>query len=177
VRTGSFLWTQSEILTSELGSRKLAEEEMMKSSIGLLISATLVASTAVAEPPAPPPATSISPPISSVSPEIVPSEAGLPVKARAAAGKTVDGLTVVAPAVGKPCGSRDRECVALVVAELKRRYPEELKRFCFQRQMRAMRSEVVNEQLLEGLGGGAPPVPTAFGVNSALKTACAEEKK
>jgi hypothetical protein len=149
---------------------------MMKSSIALLISATLVASTAVAEPPAPPPATSISPPVSSVSPEIVPSEAGLPVKARAAAGKTVDGLTVVAPA-GKPCGYRDRECVALVVAELKRRYPGELKRFCFQRQMRAMRSEVVNEQLLEGLGGGDPPVPTAFGVNSALKTACAEEKK
>jgi hypothetical protein len=150
---------------------------MMKSSVGLLISATLIASTAVAEPPAPPAATSIAPPAWSVPSEIAPSQAASPVKAPAAAGKTVDGLTVVAPAVGKPCASRDRECIALVVAELKRRYPEELKRFCFQRQMRAMRSDVVHEQLLEGLGGGDPPVPTAFGVNSALTTACAGEKK
>jgi hypothetical protein len=92
-------------------------------------------------------------------------------------GRTVSGVTVTPAPVSKPCSSRDKACIELVVAELKRRYPVELKRFCFQRDMRAIRSRVLNDELLADLGDSGPGVPTAFGVNAALKTACAPDKK
>lgn len=88
----------------------------------------------------------------------------------------MSGVTVT-PTQPKPCGSRDKDCIAMIVAELKQRYPEELKRFCFGREMRTVRTEMVNQQLLDSLGGNDPPIPTTFGVNSALKLACASDKK
>src|SRR6185312_13067477 len=63
--------------------------------------------------------------------------------ARALPPKTVEGLTVV--------------------AQLKQLYPEQLKRFCFQRTMRSMRTQMLNDQLLEGLSSDNPPPSTSFG--------------
>src|SRR5277367_5518460 len=51
---------------------------------------------------------------------------------------TVSGLTV-SPLLRKPCAPRDKECVALVIAQVKALYPEELKKFCFQQTMTAER--------------------------------------
>jgi len=140
----------------------------MRTSIGLLMTLTLFATTAVAQPATTAqtaPATSPAP--ASTSPAPIP----------AAGSRTLDGLTVVAPLPQKPCSSRDKTCIAMVVAELKQRYPEQLKRFCFQRTMRSMRTQMVQDQLLDGLGGSSPPTPNSFGVNSALSTACAWDKK
>jgi hypothetical protein len=92
-------------------------------------------------------------------------------------GTTVSGLTVTAKPKLQPCSSRDKQCIDLVVAELKVQYPEELKRFCFQREQRAVRTQLAHDRIVEDLGGNNPPTPTAFGVNSAMKAACATEKK
>lgn len=92
-------------------------------------------------------------------------------------GATVSGVTVTANPKPKSCGSRDKHCIDLVVAELKQQYAEELKTFCFQRETRAVRTQFANAQLLEDLGGNGPPITTAFGVNSALKAACSTDKK
>ncbi|HXA38465.1 MAG TPA: hypothetical protein VNW53_05650 [Phenylobacterium sp.] len=90
-------------------------------------------------------------------------------------GSTVSGIVVQA-LPKKSCSSRDKECIALVVANLKQNYPEQLKAFCFQWKTQALRSEWVNDQLIESLGGATPPTPAAFGVNSAVAQACAEDK-
>jgi len=136
----------------------------MSATVGLLISASLLA--AVVEPAAGAATTPPTPPPAAAAPA-----------ARALPPKTVEGLTVVAPLPNKPCSSRDQACIALVVAELKQLYPEQLKRFCFQRTMRSMRTQMLNDQLLEGLSSDNPPPSTSFGVNSALRTACAWDKK
>lgn len=87
-------------------------------------------------------------------------------------GDTLSGVTVT-PLPTKPCGSRDTQCIAMVVAELKRRYPEQLKKFCFAEQTQAARNNFVNQQLFESLGGNGPPTPTSFPVSAVVKTACA----
>jgi len=92
-------------------------------------------------------------------------------------GRTISGVTVSPAPASKPCGSRDKQCIDLVVAELKRRYPEQLKKFCFQRDMRAIRSRVLNDELLADIGDAGPSIPTSFGPNAALKTACAPDRK
>ena len=92
------------------------------------------------------------------------------------AGDTVSGVTVM-PIPKKACSSRDKDCIAMVVAELKRDYPEQLKQFCFQEQTKAARNQFVNDQLLESLGGNGPPTPTASPVSPVVKTACAPDKK
>jgi hypothetical protein len=131
---------------------------MSKSAFALMIAASLMAGSAAAQPAA--------------APQAGPA-AETPAKTPPAKTKTVEGLTVVAPPPLKPCAVRDKDCVAQVVAELKQLYPEQLKKFCFQRQMRAMRTAMVADQL--GLDG--PPPSTAVGVNSALATACAPDRK
>jgi hypothetical protein len=139
----------------------------MSATLGLLISAALF--TGGPDPAAAPAvAPSVAPPPAATAPAAT---------AHGIAPKTVEGLTVVAPVPNKPCSSRDQACIALVVAELKQLYPEQLKRFCFQRTMRAMRSDILQADLLAGLGSDNPPMGTSFGVNSALKTACARDKK
>jgi hypothetical protein len=52
----------------------------------------------------------------------------------------------------------------MVVAELKRLYPEPLKRFCFQREMRDIRN-------------GAPVFGAEHQGGAALKIACAADKR
>ena len=132
----------------------------MKSRLAVAAAVLTVPFAAMAQSPAPP----------------APLPATAPAKPGAGA-HTVEGLTVTPLSPSKPCGSRDQQCIALVVAELKRRYPEQLKRFCFQRDMRAIRTQITNEDLLADLGDTGPSIPTAFGVNSALKTACAPDRK
>jgi hypothetical protein len=103
-----------------------------------------------------------------------------PIAEPGADGKTVSGLTVT-PRPRKTCSSRDQECVALVVAELKRLYPEQLKQFCFQEQTKAARTQLTGDQLYDALAlagqHNGPPNPTAFPISAALKTACATDKK
>jgi hypothetical protein len=91
-------------------------------------------------------------------------------------GDTVSGITVI-PMPKKACSSRDKDCIAMVVAELKRLYPEELKRFCFAEQTSAVRTQIVNQQLLESLGGNNPSIPVSSQVSPVIKTACASDKK
>jgi hypothetical protein len=144
----------------------------MNPTFGFLISATLIASAADAQPTAPTLATE--PPVATAVAGTyqVPASLADPTQAK---GKQVEGLTVTGKRPDtKTCSSRDRDCIARVVAELKQRYPEELKTFCSQREIRAVRTAMVADQL--GIGGG-PPVSTAIGVNSALATACAPDKK
>src|SRR4051812_49862702 len=94
----------------------------MRRAVGLAISASLFAGVALAEPAVPQAAA----PTTTASP--------------GTAGKTVEGLTVTGKVFPKTeCSPRDAACIRLVVAELKRLYPEQLKRFCFQRQLQAMR--------------------------------------
>ncbi len=45
-------------------------------------------------------------------------------------GSTVSGVTVQA-LPRKPCAPKDTDCVALVMAQVKELYPEQLKQFCF----------------------------------------------
>lgn len=92
-------------------------------------------------------------------------------------GATVSGVTVMANPMPKSCGSRDTHCIDLVVAKLKQQYAEELNTFCFLRETRAVRTQFASDQLLEDLGAIGPPIPTALGVNSALKAACSTGKK
>jgi hypothetical protein len=143
---------------------------MMDPAFGLLISATLIASSAIAQPAAPAPATEMAPAVAGT--DAAPASLSAPSLAKV---KQVEGLTVTGkrPAT-KTCSSRDSACIAEVTAELKQLYPEQLKKFCFQRRMRAMRTAMVADQLSFGDG---PPSGAAFGVNSALATACAPDKK
>ena len=95
-------------------------------------------------------------------------------------GNTVSGITVK-PLPRKTCAARDKDCVAMVVAQLKEFYPEQLKQFCFQWETQRVRTELTNTQLMDALDAAGqnngPPTPTGFGVNSAVKTACAPDKK
>ncbi|MGZ6018883.1 MAG: hypothetical protein ACXWKN_17175 [Phenylobacterium sp.] len=89
---------------------------------------------------------------------------------------TVSGITVT-PLPKKACAARDKDCITMVVAELKRLYPEELKRFCFEEQTKQARTQFVNDQLLESLNSNNPPPPMSFQVSPAIKSACAADKK
>jgi hypothetical protein len=102
--------------------------------------------------------------------------ASTPAAKSQSAGNTVSSITVT-PTPKKVCAARDKDCVARVVAELKRLYPEQLKQFCFQEQTKAVRTQFTNDQLFDSLNGNGPPTPTAFPVSAALKTACATDKK
>ena len=133
----------------------------MRLGLTFIAAMTLLASAATAQTSAPPPATGASPP---------------PAAAKPTAGDTLSGVTVM-PMPKKACSSRDKDCIALVVAELKRLYPEELKQFCFQEQTSAVRTQIVNQQLLESLNGNNPSIPISSQVSPVIKTACASDKK
>jgi hypothetical protein len=86
----------------------------------------------------------------------------------------VEGLTVVAPPPPlKPCAARDKDCIAQVVAELKQLYPEQLKKFCFQRQMRAMR----NTALFGESSPDSPQLGTTYSIGDSLRIACVPDRK
>ena len=114
---------------------------MSNATFGVLISALLLASPALAQPA---PAATPAPSESAAKP--------------APPAPTVSGI-VVEGLPKKTCSSRDRECIAIVVAELKQNYPEQLKAFCAQWKMQAVRTQFVHDQLAESLGGNNPPPP------------------
>ncbi|MBS0331607.1 MAG: hypothetical protein JSS35_02455, partial [Proteobacteria bacterium] len=68
----------------------------------------------------------------------------------------------------------DKECIALVVAELKAKYPEQLKKFCFQSRMNVERQDMQalangwcdNRENIAGCTHTVPPV---------IKLACAAD--
>jgi hypothetical protein len=130
----------------------------MSPRTGLLILATLFATAAFADP--------------GVGPVPPSAAAPAPEKAPPAEPKTVEGLTVTRRALPTTeCSPRDKQCIQLVVAELKRLYPEQLKRFCFQRQMRDIRSNILNET-----DPGQTPFTSIFSSPAPLKLACSSDK-
>ena len=138
----------------------------MRATLSLAISATLFAGIAFAQ-PALAPAAPVRPAAQSTS--------STSPQAPATGGKTVEGLTVTGKAFPKSeCASRDTQCIKLVVAELKRLYPEQLKRFCFQRQMQAMASTLQ-------FGDADPARPAQTGMTftraAPLAIACASDPK
>jgi hypothetical protein len=141
---------------------------MSNATFGLLIAAVLAASPALAQ-PAPDPATP------AVSTPVAPPTTPAPTAKPAASGPTVSGI-VVEGLPKKSCSSRDKDCIAVVVAELQEHYPEQLKAFCANWQMQAVRSKWVNDQLLASLGSSHQPTPPSFGVNSAVTKACSTDK-
>lgn len=84
---------------------------------------------------------------------------------------TVTGVTVEAPKLPtKECSPKDKACINLVIAELKLRYPEQLKRFCFAREMRGLRNEMA-------FGAeDATQSGTDYSIGPSLKLACANDK-
>ncbi|HLZ75954.1 hypothetical protein [Phenylobacterium sp.] len=138
----------------------------MKAAL-LAAAIALLAGAAAAQTPAPPPT------------QIPGAEAPSAHVAAArpkAGGETVSGVTVM-PLPTKACAARDKDCIAMVVAELKQRFPEELKRFCFEEHTKQARTQFVNDQLLDSLNSNNPPPPTSFQVSPVIKTACATDKK
>lgn len=129
----------------------------MRAGLYFAFALSLLAGAAAAQTPAPAPA--------APAPQAAPRT-----------GATVGGVTVM-PMPKKTCSSRDKTCIAMVVAELKRDYPEQLKQFCFQEQTKAVRNQFVNDQLLESLNGNGPPTPTAAPVSPIVKIACAPDPK
>ena len=94
----------------------------------------------------------------------------------ASEGPTVSGVTV-SPAPRKPCAPKDKDCIALVVADLKRLYPEQLKTYCFQQKMTVLRRDMQAQAAgwCDGPIGGASAICSHY-VPPALKLACATEK-
>jgi hypothetical protein len=147
---------------------------MTRASLGLLIPMVLVAGAAFAQPPAAPPPEA---PLAAAAP--VTAETPTP-PGKAVAGKpgpkVVEGLTVVGKgAQPKPCGERDKACIAMVVAELQARYPKQLKLWCHQEQDRAAWSNIEAGSIYADpfhspIGGSAQLKPI-------MKTACEPAKK
>ncbi|HEY8004577.1 MAG TPA: hypothetical protein VIE16_10135 [Phenylobacterium sp.] len=133
----------------------------MKLAAVSLFAAALCAGAALAQPAASPP-----PAVQTPAP---------PGKAPATGAKTLEGLTV-RPIPKRGCLPRDKECIALVVAELKQRYPEQLKRFCFQREMRAMNNSVLFGDV-DPASGEPAQLGATYRPADALRVACAPDKK
>jgi hypothetical protein len=68
---------------------------------------------------------------------VAPSPSATP----APAGANVSGVTV-SPVPRKPCAPKDKDCIAIVMAELKDLYPEQVKTFCFQQKMDVMQRDM-----------------------------------
>ena len=137
----------------------------MKAAAVSILAAMLCAGAALAQ-PAPEPVAS-SPPAGQTPPP--------PAKAPAPGVKTVEGLTV-RPFPTKQCAPRDKACIAFVVAELKRRYPEQLRRFCFQRKMRAMRDTALFSDV-DPASGEPAQLGASYRSAETLGAACAPDKK
>jgi hypothetical protein len=61
--------------------------------------------------------------------------------APASGGPSVSGVTV-SPSPRKPCAPKDKDCIAIVMAEVKALYPEQLKMFCQQQRMDVMQRDM-----------------------------------
>jgi hypothetical protein len=90
-------------------------------------------------------------------------------------GSTVSGITVQGlPLPKKSCSSRDQACVAMVVAELKARYPKELAKWCAHVEERA----AMNELMFDVEDPNHPhPRVEPFLPPPVTKIACARDKK
>jgi hypothetical protein len=96
-------------------------------------------------------------------------------------GHTVSGITVEgSKAPAKSCSSRDKDCVAVIVAELKARYPKELQHWCDLVEYRAANTNMTMDQL-NGIGTSFSPGQTSvygrFAPPAVAKLACAPDKK
>jgi hypothetical protein len=136
----------------------------MKPILGLAAAGLLLASAAYGQStPAPAPGTTTAAP-------------GNPSAASPTTGKVVEGVTVVGKRLPtRSCGSRDKDCIDTVVAELKARYPHELKMWCAQVKERAamntlMFMEVDMDRPLTANTSTYEPPPVT-------KIACAPDKK
>lgn len=133
---------------------------MSNATLGLLISAVLLASPALAQPGADP------------APQSPTAQAD-PTPASKA--PTVDSLIVQgAPLPKTSCSARDSACVAMVVAELKARYPKELQKWCAFVEQRA----AMNELMFDVEDPNHPhPRAEPFRAPPITKIACAPDKK
>jgi hypothetical protein len=136
----------------------------MTSRSVLLIAATLLASPALAQPavaPASPTAPVATPPTS-------PAPAAVP-------GTKLEGVTVTGkrPSKGQ-CAEKDQACTLAVIAELKLRYPEQLKRWCNQVRDGAMWANIEQTSLFPG---NHPGLGGSFQPPAVTKLACASDKK
>jgi hypothetical protein len=133
---------------------------MIKPALSLLVAAALSAGTALAQ--------TASAPAAEAAPG---SAAAMP----APTGKQLEGVTVVGkrPEL-KKCNDRDKACIAQVVAELHRLYPEQLKIWCNQEKDRFMWENMEREALF---GGNPPPLGGSFQPAPVTKVACVFDKK
>ncbi|WP_372785863.1 hypothetical protein [Phenylobacterium sp.] len=99
-----------------------------------------------------------------------PSPALPPAKAKVLEGVTVTGKRPQT----KPCKPRDAGCVAMVVAELKTRYPEKLGVWCMQQTNIAMDRAVHADWYGTS---GLPPSTAGTSVAKVVQQACAPDKK
>jgi hypothetical protein len=133
----------------------------MKASLALAAALTLLVGAAGAQ-PAPPAETA------STAPATAPPAAGKP-------GPTVSGVTVT-PLPRKQCSPKDKECIALVMAQVKDLYPEQLKQFCFQQRMGVLRQDMQANIAgwCNGPGGGASEICHHY-VSPVVKQVCAPD--
>ena len=75
----------------------------------------------------------------------------------------------------KKCGEKDTVCLAAVMTELKTRYPEQLKVWCFRQKIDEMRNRM-NAQVLADPGDPAGGAGYNISQAAVIKTVCAEAK-
>lgn len=90
-------------------------------------------------------------------------------------GNTVSGVTVAPPKAPKACSSRDKDCIAMVVAELKARYPKELQDYCDKVDWRIAATNMNADDLFQKRFGGSNA--GLFYKAPVLKIACAKDPK
>ena len=138
----------------------------MRPLLALAAALAVLADAAWAQAPASPAATA-------------PSPAPAPASAAAKAdpGKTVSGVTVEA-LPRKQCAPKDKDCIALVMAQVKELYPEQLKKFCFTQQMDVMRQDMQANLAgwCDSPGLGATST-CSHHVSPVVKQVCAPDKK
>jgi hypothetical protein len=79
--------------------------------------------------------------VAAAQPAAAPQDTSAAPAAASKGGPTVSGVTVT-PVPRKPCKPKDTECIAIVMAQVKDLYPEQLKQFCFQQKMDVMRQDM-----------------------------------
>ncbi|HEX2817513.1 MAG TPA: hypothetical protein VHN39_14030 [Phenylobacterium sp.] len=134
---------------------------MSNTTFGLLISAMLVASPALAQ-------------------TTGDRATAAPAKPAPTTGTTISGVTVegARPMPSKGCSSRDKVCVAMVVAELKARYPEQLLQWCHEVERRAVVSNLNIDDINSTSGSNVAHSESGqFAPPAVARSACASDKK
>jgi hypothetical protein len=146
---------------------------MMKAGLGLLIPLVMLGGAALAQPAtAPPPE---APPAAAAPAAAAPAPA-TPAPSGKSGPKVVEGLTVMGHGpLSKACGERDKDCIAMVVAELRAKYPKELKTWCHQEEVRAAWSNLEADSLYADPYHS--PIGGSVAVKPIIKTACQPPKK